>query len=189
MTGQIYLKRYFLMMMLCDRGRKKSKCGNMNNFIKSRAYERYYPQGFGIAAAASVFFFEICFPLQNGLLLGASVTFGAILFGFTGTAFAVFNISTDFMERVRRANQEIIFDLRKYIGDALLAPMLLCVISVIGMFGADYGQTEFARWLMALWLGASVFCLAALRRLSRIMLVMFSRPDHHQQKRRQHDNA
>lgn len=65
----------------------------MYHFRKSRAYERYYPQGFGIVAAASVFFFEICFPLQNELLLSASVVFGAILFGFTGTAFAVFNIS------------------------------------------------------------------------------------------------
>ena len=152
----------------------------MYNFRKSRAYERYYPQGFGIVAAGSVFFSEIYFPLQNGLLLSASVSFGAILFGFSGTAFAVFNISTDFMERARRANQSIIFDLRKYIGEALLAPMLLCVISVIGMLGADSADTEFARWLMALWLGASVFCLAALRRLSGILLVIFSRPDHHQ---------
>ena len=152
----------------------------MYNFRKSRTYERYYPQGFGLVAAASVFFFDICFPPQNGLLLSASVTFGAILFGFTGTAFAVFNISTDFMEKVRRANQEVIFDMRRYIGDALLAPLLLCVISVIGMFGADSADTEFARWLMALWLGALVFCLAALRRLSGILLVMFSRPDNHQ---------
>lgn len=150
----------------------------MYHFRKSRAYERYYPQGFGIVAAASVFWLEICFPLQNGLLLSASVTFGAILFGFTGMAFAVFNISTDFMERVRRANQEVIFDMRRYIGEALLAPMLLCVISIIGMFGAASSNTEFARWLMALWLGASVFCLAALRRLSGILLVIFSRPDH-----------
>ena len=152
----------------------------MRGFRKTRTYERYYPQGFGIIAAASVFWLEICFPLQNGLLLSASVTFGAILFGFTGTAFAAFNISTDFMARVRRANQEVIFDMRRYIGDALLAPMLLCVISAIGMFGADSADTEFARWLMALWLGASVFCLAALRRLSGILLVMFSRPEHHQ---------
>lgn len=153
----------------------------MYNFRKSRTYERYYPQGFGIFAAASVFWLEICFPLQNGLLLSASVTFGAILFGFIGTAFAVFNTSTDFMERVRRANQEVIFDLRRYIGAALLAPLLLCVISVIGMFGAGSADTEFARWLMALWLGTSVFCLAALRRLSGILLVMFSRPDHQRQ--------
>ena len=103
----------------------------IRGFRKTRTYERYYPQGFGIVAAASVFWLEICFPLQNGLLLSASVTFGAILFGFTGTAFAVFNISMDFMEKVRRANQEVIFDLRRYIRDALLAPMLLCVISVI----------------------------------------------------------
>lgn len=71
----------------------------MRGFRKTRTYERYYPQGFGIVAAASVFWLEICFPLQNGLLLSAGVAFGAILFGFTGTAFAVFNISTDFMEK------------------------------------------------------------------------------------------
>lgn len=152
----------------------------MYSFRKSRTYERYYPQGFGIVTAASVFFFEIRFPLQNGLLLSSSVFFGAILFGFTGTAFAVFNISTDFMERVRRANQTVIFDMRRYIGAALLAPMLLCVVSVIGMFGADSADKEFARWLMALWLGTSVFCLAALRRLCGVLLVMFSRPEHHQ---------
>ena len=154
----------------------------MYNFTKSRTYERYYPQGFGIVAGVSVFFFEIHFPPQSGLLLGASAAFGAILFGFTGTAFAVFNVSTDFMERVRRANQEVVFDLRRYIAEALLAPMLLCVISVAGMFGAGPADTEFARWLMALWLGASVFCLAALRRLCGILLVMFSRPDHHQRR-------
>lgn len=153
----------------------------MRRFRKTRTYERYYPQGFGIFAAASVFFFEICFPLKNGLLLSASITFGAIIFGFTSTAFAVFNTSTDFMERVRRVNQEVIFDLRRYIGDALLAAILLCVISAAGLFfGADLADTEFAKWIMALWLGASVFCLAALRRLSGIMLVIFSRPDNHQ---------
>lgn len=44
------------------------------------------------------------------------------------------NTSTDFMERVRRANQETFFDLRRYIGDALLAPILLCAISAAGLF-------------------------------------------------------
>lgn len=137
--------------------------------------ERWYPLVLaGIASVACCFacwYFEL--DLVNALpkLLSATVSFGAIVFGFVGTSLSILtSLGTPVMRKIRRTHY--LKQLRNYLGWAMASGILLSLISIMGIF-----LSLTATWFAAIWCFILVFCIACLYRLANVMLSVFSHPE------------
>ena len=104
-------------------------------------------------------------------LLGATVSFGAIVSGFVGTSLSILTgLETPVMFKIRRTHY--LKQLRNYLGWAMASGILLSLISIMGMF-----LSLTATWFAAIWCFILVFCIVWLWLLARLMLRLFSDPE------------
>lgn len=130
--------------------------------------ELCYPFVFGVLALITCWYFKKDLGNDPTQLLSATVSFGAIVFGFVGTSLSILtSLNTPVMRKIRRTRYLKL--LRKYLGWALLSGILLSLVSIIGMF---FSFT--ALWFSAIWCATLIFCIACLWRLARVMLLLFS---------------
>ena len=143
----------------------------MPALANSLTWERWYPCAVAVLAAGLGAAFHpdrLSFPPQ---LLRGTVSLGALAFGFVGAALAVLvGLDSPFMRRIRRTSYVIV--LRRYVGWALLAGLALA--SLAGLLPGGAARPAFA----PAWGFALAFCLACLHRIGRIMLFLFSDPEH-----------
>lgn len=138
---------------------------------RSPKTDRWWPFALALAAGAAAWTFGLRLPDSPGLLLGATVTFGAITSGFVGTSLSILtSLDAPVVRRIRKTSY--IDVLRNYLGWALAAGVVLSCAGLGGLFFAPP-----AGWLGTAWWAALALCLGCLWRLARIMLLLFSHPD------------
>ena len=136
--------------------------------------ERYYPLGFAVIAAAVCLWLNIKLPSEPSsipiYLFGSTVTFGAIVSGFVGTALSILTaLATPLMKNLRNTRRYILV-LRNNLGSALASGIMLSCTSIVGMWLYQY------ELFLYVWCFMFTFCLACLFRLARNMLFIFSDP-------------
>ena len=145
----------------------------MPALANSLTRERWYPCAIAVLAAALCAAFDpdrLAFPPQ---LLHGTVSLGALAFGSVGVSLAVLaGLDSPFMRRIRRTSYVLV--LRRYVGWALLAGLALALVGLAGQLPEIVAGPAFA----PAWGFALAFCLACLHRIGRIMLFLFSDPDH-----------
>ena len=139
--------------------------------VSSLTWEKFYPF-VGLLVGAVPLVGGWCIGSDQQLLLSATITFGAITFGFVGTSLAILtSLGTRVMQRIRQTPYVLV--LREYMGWGLFSGIFVCCVSMVGLL---FRLTEQV-WFTAAWCAAIVFCLACLYRLSRLMLKIFSDPE------------
>lgn len=132
---------------------------------RSRQYEQWAPYGWGAAAACLSYLCGLCFPTEPGLL-GASITGGAIIFGFLSTAMILLlSLENRRMTQVRGSGYLI--DLVSYLREAIYVALFFVGLNLAGYFIAQP-----AEWFMAVWLGLLVAAFLAFRRTMKIALIL-----------------
>ena len=130
--------------------------------------EYWYPIVLGILVATGAFVVGLKLPNPSSFLLGSTVTFGAIVSGFVGTALSILiGLDTPFMRQVNRTPYK--FHIRSYTAHALSSGVLL---SMAGLMGLLFALS--ATWFAAIWSGLLAFCFASVFRLATVMLGTFT---------------
>lgn len=133
--------------------------------------ERCCPFIAGGIASVACWYFQLDLVNAPRQLLGATVSFGAIVSGFVGTSLSILTgLETPVMLKIRRTHY--LKQLREYLGWAMASGILLSLISIMGMF-----LLLTANWFAAIWCFILVFCIAWLWLLARVMLLLFSHPE------------
>ena len=128
----------------------------------------WYPIFLGVIVAATAFSAGLHLPDPSSFLLGSTVTFGAIVSGFVGTALSILiGLDTPFMRHVNRTPYR--FQIGSYTAHALSSGILLSLVGLAGLLFAPSST-----WFAALWCGALAFCMVSLFRLARLMLCIFT---------------
>lgn len=104
----------------------------------------------------------ISLPLQDGAsFFSAAITLGGVLTGFMATLKSLLAGMHDrTFERLRSSGY--LFDLIRYVSEALWGSITMCVIALVGFWLPGW------LWLNALLLGAIAFSLAGVVRVTRI---------------------
>lgn len=134
--------------------------------MNSLTFERWYPEVIAVAATLLACQFGFEFP-EDGRreLLSSTISVGAILAGFLGTAKAILmalpqTLMTDLRE------SRYMGDLVRYLTAALLSCLGLCLLSVLAFFASAGG------WLDPLWVGVGIYATVAFWRVGRLMLAL-----------------
>ncbi len=140
------------------------------NMYRHSWFERLYPAGCSVVAAAACWVFKLEPPKEPSsvfiFLFASSVTFGAIVSGFVGTSLSILTaLVTPLMKEIRRTSY--LNKLGSYLGFALASGIILSCTSIVGMWLIYYD------WFFGIWCGVFVFCVACLYRLATIMLLIF----------------
>ena len=139
----------------------------------SLTWERWYPCTVAVLAAGLGAAFDpdrLAVPPQ---LLRGTVSLGALAFGAVGVSLAVLvGLDSPFMRRIRRTSYVIV--LRRYVGRAPLAGLALALVGLASLLPGVAARPAFA----PAWGFALASCLVCLHRIGRIMLLLFSDPEH-----------
>ena len=145
----------------------------MPALANSLTRERGYPCAVAVLAAGLGAAFDpdrLAVPPQP---LRGTVSLGALAFGSVGVSLAVLaGLDSPFMRRIRWMSYMIV--LRRYVGWALLAGRALALVGLAGLLPGIAARPAFAPARGF----ALAFGLACLHRIGRIMLVLFSGPEH-----------
>ena len=145
----------------------------MPALANSLTWERWSPCAVAVLAAGLGAAFDpdgFAFPPQ---LLRGTVSLGALAFGAVGVSLAVLSgLDSLFMRRIRWTSYVIV--LQRYVGWALLAGLALAFVGLAGLLPGIAAGPAFA----PAWGFALAFCLACLHCIGRIMLFLFSDPEH-----------
>lgn len=136
---------------------------------RSLSYERIYPFLF---AASSAFLAWLCdFALPKDAtkeLLAATISFGAILAGFIGTAKSILMALPEALLSKLRTSSYM-DDLAGYLSTALTGSLVTSALSVAGFFELP---EIIQPWYPAAWLGSFVYAGISFWRASRITVLI-----------------
>jgi len=140
--------------------------------MNTLTFERTYPFVFFLLTAALAWFYEFDFPTDGKKeLLSASISVGAILAGFLGTAKAILMaLPSDALTRLRMSRY--MDDLVRYLSEALLGCLGVSLVSMIGFFVSATPHSFYP----TLWLAIGVHALVSFWRVGRIMLLLLQSP-------------
>ena len=144
-------------------------------FRWSLGKERWYP--IVLAGIALLCGFVIGSLLSiKPLLFSASVAFGAIVAGFSGTCLSILMVlDTQTLKAIRRTKVYSI--LASYLGHSIFSGVFLSVASIGCLMTLNTQVSSVGeRIAFAIWCGAVIYCFSCFCRLSIIMLRMFSNP-------------
>jgi len=139
--------------------------------------ERWFPFVLAIFSGALICKFKNNFIISS-LLFSSSISFGAIITGFSATCLAVLiGLDSDIMRKIRQT-QRILPVLSEYMGFAMFSGLLFSSLGILGLllFDEDLNCLRFQNVLLPMWSASLAFCLSCLCRLGRIMLKIFSSP-------------
>lgn len=138
--------------------------------MNTLTFERWYPLAAGVLAFVVALYWDFTLPLQRATdLLSATISVGAILAGFIGTAKSILmTLPPQGLIAKLRASRYL-EDLAHYLAEALGSSLLFCVISVIGFFDI---ALRWPVWFGAIWLATAVYGGLAFWRTGRIMLAL-----------------
>ena len=110
------------------------------------------------------------------LLFGATITFGAIHSGFTGSSLSILIVlDSPTMRFIRKT--KLHQELTNYLGRSIFSGIVVSLSSVLCLMFLTHGnQTDslFECVLFALWQGTLAYCVLCFVRLAVIMLRLFS---------------
>ena len=135
--------------------------------MKSLTAENAYP--FALGAASGLLSWCLRFQIEHNVsqIFVATVTLGAISFGFVGTSLSILtSLDTPIMQRIRATRYRVI--LKRYLGWALFGG---CALSAVGIAGLVWGGAQETQYV---WVATLVFCFCCLWRVARTMLEVFA---------------
>lgn len=136
---------------------------------QSLTFERWYPFIFAGFFAALSWLLEFSLPDDGRKeLLSATISVGAILAGFLGTAKAIL-MALPQVVMTKLRSSTYLDDLAKYLGVALKSCLAVSAFSISGFFPfATNNNLIFS----SLWLALFVFAVLSFWRVSNIMLII-----------------
>lgn len=136
---------------------------------RSLSFERIYPILFAASSAIAAWLLDFALPTEaTKELLAATISFGAILAGFIGTAKSILMaLPMALLSKLRASTY--MDDLAGYLSTALTGSLITSALSVAGFFSMP---EIFKPWYAALWLGSLVFAGISFWRASRIMVLL-----------------
>lgn len=137
--------------------------------------ERLWPLAAAGVACCTIALCGVDLPVEAApVLLSASVTFGAVVFGFVGTCLSILTgLPTKGMRRIRGVRKYVLM-LRDYLAWGMLSGMFVACVALLGFF---IDLTACPPYAAPVWGASVVFCIACLVRLARVMLTIFSSPE------------
>jgi len=136
---------------------------------QSLHYERFYPLFLATATAFGAWLLGFSLPESaTKELLSATISFGAILAGFLGTAKSIL-MALPQMVSAKLRTSTYMDDLAAYLASALAGSLLISAYSVIGFFDLP---SAIKTYYSPLWVGLFVYASLAFWRVSRIMLLL-----------------
>ncbi len=136
---------------------------------RSLSFERTYPILFAASSAIAAWLLDFALPTEaTKELLAATISFGAILAGFIGTAKSILMaLPAALLSKLR--NSTYMDDLAGYLSSALTGSLITSALSVAGFFSLP----ELVRnWYPALWLGSLIYAGISFWRASRIIVLL-----------------
>lgn len=140
--------------------------------LKHRLFHKFYPivvAAFmaGLLAVSFKFFGVGCVVTDKSAFLSSSISLGAILTGFTATSLAILMAlpESGVMSRLRTSGY--INSLVDCFVAAMIAGFVFVIFNLICFFVSGMGC-----WVFSIWLFSFVYCLLALFRLGRLMLLI-----------------
>lgn len=147
-------------------------------FAQTLRKERCYPFVLAFISAVLTYQFRKDFVISPSLF-SSSVTFGAIVTGFSGTCLAVLiGLESDLMRKIRKT--KILIILSEYMSLAMCSGLLFSFLGILGLLlldNKDVNCSSVKNIIITLWGGGLAFCLACLFRFGHIMLQIFSDPN------------
>ena len=144
--------------------------------------ERWWPTVAAIGAFSAGYCFGTTASAEP-LLFSATVTFGAIVAGFTGTCLSILiALDTGVMRTIRR-NKIVFSILAKYLGHTVFSGVFASVVGIAGLLVPTPDETTanqptaIAQWIFPCWCAAVAYCFSCFCRLAIIMLRVFSHAD------------
>ena len=139
--------------------------------------ERWWPTVAAIGAFSAGYYFRESVSAE-ALLFSASVAFGAIVAGFTGTCLSILiALDTGVMRAIRR-NTVVFSILAKYLGHTVFSGVFLSAIGITALLTSAPNEiTTMEQWVFACWCAIIAYCFSCFCRLEIIMLRVFSHPD------------
>lgn len=136
---------------------------------RSLSFERIYPILFAASSAIAAWLLDLALPTEaTKELLAATISFGAILAGFIGTAKSILMaLPAALLSKLRTSTY--LDDLAGYLSTALTGSLITSAFSVIGFFTLPESIKDF---YPALWLGSLMFAGLSFWRASRIMVLL-----------------
>lgn len=132
--------------------------------------ERWYPEVIAIVATGFAYLYGFELP-EDGRreLLSSTISVGAILAGFLGTAKAILMaLPSGLMADLRESRY--MDDLVRYLTAALLSCLGLCFLSVLAFFSLG------GNWFDLLWVGIGIYAIASFWRFGHLMLLLLKVP-------------
>jgi hypothetical protein len=132
--------------------------------------EHWYPAALSVGAIVVALYFDFMLPAARAdALLSATISVGAILAGFLGTAKSILmTLPPDGLVAKLRTSGYL-EDLARYLAEALAASLLFCLVSVFGFFSL---AAAWPGWYGAAWIGFAVYGMLTFWRAGRIMLAL-----------------
>lgn len=136
---------------------------------QSLTFERWYPAIWAGFTLALAFLLDFSLPADSRKeLLSATISVGAILAGFLGTAKAILMaLPQPLMDKLR--NSKYLVELARYLSAALFGSLAISAVGVLGFFTVT---TRFDAIYSAVWLGLFTYAGLSFWRVSRIMLII-----------------
>lgn len=134
----------------------------------SLSFERWAPVLISAAVFAAALKAGFALPPEGKKeILSAAISVGAIFAGFLGTAKAILMAlpSTGLPARLRSSGY--MDDLARYMAEALAGSLLLCVVSIAGLFPLEVAAPCL---FGGIWASVSAYSVVSFWRVSRIML-------------------
>jgi hypothetical protein len=136
---------------------------------RTLSFERIYPILFAASSAIAAWLLDFSLPTEaTKELLAATISFGAILAGFIGTAKSILMaLPESLLGKLRTSTY--LDDLAEYLSTALTGSLITSTLSVVGFFTLS---ESIKGYYPALWLGSLIFAGISFWRASRIMVLL-----------------
>lgn len=136
---------------------------------RSLSFERIYPILFAASSAITAWLLDFALPTDaTKELLAATISFGAILAGFIGTAKSILMaLPAALLSKLRTSTY--MADLAEYLSSALTGSLLVSAISIAGFFKLP---EIIQPWYPDIWLGTLVYAGFSFWRASGIIVLL-----------------